>query len=106
MKKIILSLAVVLLALTVSCRKEETYGILEVNVYAEPARDFKLEVYPYKESINWNLPVFSKGIHGAVVSEEIKLCPGNYIIEVSPGGHTEGVNIIAGEKTEVQVRLE
>lgn len=105
MRKIILLLAIVLLPLTVSCRKEETYGILEVNVYAEPARDFKLEVYPYQER-NWNLPVFSKKIRGAVVSEEIRLCPGNYIIEVIPGGHTEGVNIIAGEKTEVQVRLD
>ena len=101
-----LLLGFVLLSAVFSCQKIETYGTLTVDVYCDEQMTFTIDVYPYSNEINWQLPVFTEEYNRMRLTEDIQLAPGNYIVRVGGSSiNTQAVNIIAGENKEITVYL-
>lgn len=101
-----LLLGFVLLSSVFSCQKIDTYGTLTVDVYCDEQMTFTIDVYPYSNEINWQLPVFTEKYNLMRLTEDIQLAPGNYIVRVGGSNiNTQAVNIIAGENKEITVYL-
>lgn len=104
MKRYLILLLLFILPCFSSCEKHDTYGTLIVTIITDNENEFLLRIYPHHNETQHYYPVFSKEYSVRRVTEEIRLSPGNYIIDIF-GGPKQGVNIIGGEEVALEFRI-
>lgn len=104
MKKYLVILALAMLPFLCSCEKQESCGTVTVEVKNPLMQAFSIDIYPYLQGTTVsNYPVYSKEFNERSVSYEVKLSPGNYIVDC--GSLKTGINVIAGMTTSVRADL-